>query len=70
LSGLDGIQWEVLPDGMDYFAGPLNEGMCRYSELKDGTLDLADVAVMNDMLMVRRENQRIYERHLKDMQDG
>lgn len=32
--------------------------MCRFESLKDGTLDLADVAMMNDFLDVQAENQR------------
>lgn len=33
--------------------------MCRYESLKDGTLDLADIALMNDALDVIAENQQI-----------
>jgi hypothetical protein len=33
--------------------------MCRYEFLKDGTLDLADVALMNDALDVIAENEQI-----------
>jgi hypothetical protein len=33
--------------------------MCRYESLKDGTLDLADVALMNDALDVNAENEQI-----------
>jgi hypothetical protein len=33
--------------------------MCSYSELKDGTLDLADVALMNEFLIMRSDNQDI-----------
>lgn len=33
------------------------EGMCRYESLIDGTLDLADIAKMNDALLVRAENK-------------
>lgn len=32
--------------------------MCRYESLKDGTLDLADIALMNDLIAVRADNQR------------
>lgn len=31
--------------------------MCKYESLKDGTLDLADVARMNDALAAQIENQ-------------
>jgi hypothetical protein len=34
-------------------------GCCRYESLKDGTLDLADIALMNDALDVREENRVI-----------
>jgi len=32
--------------------------MCRFESLKDGTLDLADIALMNDALDVVAENER------------
>jgi len=35
---------------------PALEGMCRYSELIDGTLDICDVADMNDSIDVKAEN--------------
>jgi len=38
-------------------------GMCRYESLKDGTLSLFDVALMNDALDVQNENERRYLRH-------
>lgn len=41
---------------------PLIAGMCRYESLKDGALSLADVAMMNDALDVREENERRYMR--------
>jgi len=47
-----------LPDGMDFVMRPVARGMCRYESLKDCTLDLADVAEMNDVLDVQDENQR------------
>jgi hypothetical protein len=36
---------------------PVLAGLCRYESLKNGTLDLADVALMNDALDVKRENE-------------
>lgn len=32
-------------------------GLCRYESLKDGSLDLEDVALLNDALDVRAENE-------------
>jgi hypothetical protein len=35
--------------------------MCRYESLKDGTVDLADLALMNDALDVVEENRKVAE---------
>jgi hypothetical protein len=37
---------------------PVLEGCCRYESLVDGTLDLIDIARLNDALAVRAENER------------
>lgn len=37
--------------------------MCRYESLKDGTIDLADIALMNDALDVLAQNNQIAQRH-------
>ncbi len=55
-----------MPDGEDWLLRPVVRGMCRYESLKDGTLDLADLAIMNDALNVLDENERRYLRALKD----
>lgn len=49
-----------LPSGEDRLLRPCIEGMCRYESLKDGTLSLYDVALMNDALDARDENQSRY----------
>lgn len=36
---------------------PVMEGLCKYESLKDGTLDLADFARMNDWLDLKAENE-------------
>ncbi len=36
---------------------PVRKGMCRYESLLDGTLDLVDIARMNDYLDVVEENE-------------
>lgn len=46
-----------LPSGEDWLLRPVGEGVCKYESLKDGTLDLEDVAKMNDVLDVKIENQ-------------
>jgi uncharacterized protein DUF6889 len=41
---------------------PVIAGMCKYESLKDGTLDLVDIALMNDALAVRRDNEDLARR--------
>lgn len=36
-----------------------NPPLCRLCELKDGTYDLADVALMVDVLMVKADNEAL-----------
>lgn len=40
---------------------PVLRGICRYESLVDGTLDLADFALMNHALEVADRNQRTIE---------
>ncbi len=37
---------------------PVAEGMIRMESLKDGTVNLCDVALANDVIAVRAENRR------------
>ncbi|XTZ40555.1 DUF6889 family protein [Salmonella enterica] len=43
---------------MSYLTDPVEAGFIPYSALKDGSIDLADIALMNDMLAVKADNQR------------
>lgn len=36
---------------------PVRHGYCRYESLKDGTIDLADIARMNDDIDAAAENE-------------
>lgn len=36
---------------------PVLRGLCKFESLRDGTLDLEDVALMNDALAVQAENE-------------
>ena len=36
---------------------PVLEGLCRYESLKDGTIDLVDLALLNDVLNARADNE-------------
>jgi hypothetical protein len=38
---------------------PVLRGLCRFESLKDGTLGLEDVALMNDALVVEFDNQQL-----------
>lgn len=51
-----------MADEDDWVMRPAVEGMCLYESLKDGTLDLEDVAKMNDALDVRAENESRYRK--------
>jgi len=42
---------------------PVLEGMCKYESLKDCTLDLYDIACMNDAIDIRDENARRIEEY-------
>lgn len=46
-----------MTDEEEWLLRPVGEGMCRYESLIDGTLDLADVARMNEYLDVQMENE-------------
>ncbi|MEN6629818.1 MAG: hypothetical protein ABFC42_09245 [Sulfuricella sp.] len=45
------------------------KGLCRYESLKDGTIDLADIALMNDALAVQADNET-QMRELMEKQNG
>ena len=53
------MKWRSLPDGEDWLLTPVRAGMCRYESLKDGTLDLADIALMNDKIAVDNDNEAL-----------
>ncbi|UGB47001.1 hypothetical protein LQ772_06835 [Frateuria edaphi] len=53
------MTWASLPGGEDWLLRPVVRRMCLYESLKDGSLDLADIALMNDALDVVAENERI-----------
>lgn len=44
---------------------PVLRGVCRYESLLDGTLDLCDLAFLNDALDVQDENERRYNEAVK-----
>lgn len=42
---------------------PVGKGMCKYESLLNGTVSLADLALMNDYLDVEAENEATIERY-------
>lgn len=40
----------------NWLMSPVLAGLCKYESLLDGTLDLFDIARMNDALLVKSEN--------------
>ena len=48
--------------GEDWIMRPVLEGCCKYESLIDGTLDLEDVARMNEALDVKYENESRYRK--------
>jgi hypothetical protein len=51
-----------MPDSEDWLVRPVREGMCSYESLKNGLLDLEDIARMNDALDVGIENETRYRK--------
>ncbi|MCP9270236.1 hypothetical protein M5U04_19685 [Xenorhabdus sp. XENO-1] len=41
---------------------PVRNGMCKFESLKNGSIDLADIALMNDALDVDAENEALIKR--------
>ena len=46
----------------DWVMRPVLEGCCKYESLIDGTLDLEDIARMNEAIDVKYENQNRYRK--------
>ncbi|WP_017402075.1 hypothetical protein [Acinetobacter sp. TG19627] len=46
-----------MPDESDWLMRPVIKGMCKFESLKNGVLDLADIADMNDALDVVADNE-------------
>lgn len=55
-----------MADEEDWVLRPVLKGMCKYESLKDGTLDLLDIAKMNDILDVEAENETRYREACED----
>ena len=60
------VEWAEMGDKEDWLLRPVLEGLCKYESLKDGTLDLEDIAKMNGALDVKFENERRYHKANED----
>lgn len=58
-----------LPDGLSWLLTPVKQGMCRYESLLDGTLSLADIALMNEVLQAEGENESRAYKAAEDNRD-
>lgn len=55
-----------MPDGTDWLYRPVSEQYIKYESLIDGTLDLEDVAELNDMISVKQENERRAQEYMSN----
>ena len=46
-----------MPEGEGFLVRPVDAGLIPYTALKDGTVDLADIARMNDWLELKADNE-------------
>lgn len=54
-------------DEEDWIMRPVLEHLCKYESLKDGTLGLYDIYLMNEALDIRDENTaRAHAAHTKE----
>lgn len=61
------MKWHSLPDGEDWLMRPVIAGLCKFESLKDGSIDLADLALMNDALQVQQDNQLLAQENPPDV---
>ncbi|MGR7993832.1 DUF6889 family protein [Xanthobacter sp. ZOL 2024] len=50
---------------MDWLLQPVARGWCKYESLKDGTLDLCDIALINEAIASHDENSRRVQAAMK-----
>lgn len=56
------VNWVNMGSEEDWVMRPVLEGLCKYESLKDGTIDLEDVARMNEALDVKFENEKRFRK--------
>ncbi|QLF80273.1 hypothetical protein P9A27_gp62 [Hafnia phage yong1] len=55
-----------MPGGEDYILRPVDVGMCTMAEIKAGHIDLYDIALMNDYIDMKADNNVRIERWRQD----
>lgn len=60
------VAWRAHPDGTDWLYRPAERGWCSYVDIKEGRVDLADIAVMNDHIDVIEDNRRLADEAMRD----
>jgi hypothetical protein len=56
-----------LPNDEDWLFRPVLAGLIKYESLLDGTLGLEDIALLNDALSIKQENEyRINQASIKE----
>jgi hypothetical protein len=58
----------VLPDGEDFVRRPVQAGLISYVALTDGSVDLADIARMNDWIDIKADNDARIARWEREQQ--
>ena len=62
-NGLD-VNYVSMPNNLDFALRPVSKGYITYDKLKDGSLTMYDLAILNDMIDVQNENeQRMMDAH-------
>lgn len=51
------IEFVSMAEGEDWLLRPVRAGMCLYESLKNGAVNLNDIALMNESLDVEAENR-------------
>lgn len=59
-----------MPGGEEVLLTPVLAGLCKYESLMDGTLDLADVMLLNDALAVKADNEFLAQEQMERRKNG
>ena len=58
-----------MENGEDWILRPVIEGMCSYESLIDCKVDLEDIALMNEVLDIRAENEKRWQKYREKHKD-